>query len=146
MKSLDELLSGKTAPTAYIYFGIAGDFNPWEFANHISLPPDKCIAKHTKNRELEIPKSSLLRYAQVETFSKLVDVYELSEKLVALLEPYLNQLVSAIRMYAATATLQIVLSFPISEDISTPILGLSRRVVSFIASTEASVDIDTYRV
>jgi hypothetical protein len=69
-------------PTAYIYFGIQGDFNPREFAERIQLSPDKCVAKHASNPEHNIPKTSLLRYAQVETFSDLIDIYELAERSV----------------------------------------------------------------
>jgi hypothetical protein len=131
--------------TAYIYFGIQGDFDPHEFAGLINLPPDKCIAKHSSNPEHKIPKTSLLRYAQVETFSDLIDIYELAERSVDILEPHLDSFVSTIRSYGAEAVFQVVLYFPTSEDISTPAFGFSKRVVSFIASTGASVDIDTYR-
>ena len=55
-------------PTAYIYFGIQGDFDPHEFADRIQLSPGKCVAKHASNPEHNIPRTSLLRYAQVETF------------------------------------------------------------------------------
>lgn len=131
--------------TAYIYFGIQGVFDPHEFAGLIDLPADKCNAKHTKNPEHNIPKSSLLRYAQVDTCSAAIDIYELAERSVEILEPHLDSFVSTIRTYNAEAIFQVVLYFPISEAISTPSLGFSKRVVSFIASTGASIDIDTYR-
>lgn len=131
--------------TAYIYFGIQGDFDPHEFAGLIDLPPDKCVAKHSSNAENKIPKTSLLRYAQVETFSDLIDIYELAERSVDILEPLLDSFVSTIRSYGADAVFQVVLYFPTSEDISIPAFGFSKRVVSFIACTGASVDIDTYR-
>jgi hypothetical protein len=131
--------------TAYIYFGIKGDFDPYEFAGLINLPPNECVAKHSSNPEHKIPKTSLLRYAQVETFSDLIDIYELAERSVDILEPHLASFVSAIRSFGADAVFQVVLYFPTSEDISTPAFGFSKRVVSFIASTGASVDIDTYR-
>ena len=131
--------------TAYIYFGIQGDFDPHEFAGLVDLPPDKCVGKHTSNPEHKIPKTSLLRYAQVETFSDLIDVYELAERSVDILEPHLDSFVSTIRSYDAETVFQVVLYFPVSEDIPTPAFGFSKRVVSFIASTGASVDIDTYR-
>lgn len=132
-------------PTAYFYFGIKGDFDPYQFAARVPLSPDECIAKHSSNPEHQIPKTSLLRYAQVETFSDLVDVYELVERSIDILEPHLNSFVSAIRDYSAETVFQVVLYFPVSEDISTPAFGFSNRVVSFIASAGASVDIDTYR-
>ena len=132
-------------PTAYIYFGIQGDFDPHEFADRIQLLPDKCVAKHASNPEHKIPRTSLLRYAQVETFLDLIDIYELAERSIDILEPHLDSFASTIRDYDAEAVFQVVLYFPVSEDISTPAFGFSKRVVSFIASAGASVDIDTYR-
>lgn len=140
-------LSEKIMPaaTAYIYFGIKGDFDPHVFTGRIRLSPDKCIAKHTTNPEHRMPKTSLLRYGQVETVSELIDIYELAERAVDILEPHLDSFASTIRSYDADAVFQVVLYFPVSEDISTPAFGFSKRVVSFMASTGASVDIDSYR-
>ncbi|MBK1883447.1 DUF4279 domain-containing protein [Luteolibacter pohnpeiensis] len=132
--------------TAYIYFGIQGDFDPYEFANRIKLSPDECVAKRANNPDHQIPKASLLRYAQVETFSDLIDIYELAERSIDILEPHLDSLISAIRDYDADPIFQVVLYYPVSEDISTPAFGFSKRVVSIIASTGASIDIDTYRL
>ncbi len=140
------ILSTVQTNTAYIYFGLAGDFDPYEFAARIPLLPDKCVAKHARKPELKIPRQSLLHYAQLGTFSELIDVYELAEKAVNILEPHLDSFASAIRDYDATATLQLVLNFPVSESVSTPMLGFSKRVVAFVASAGASIDIDTYRV
>jgi hypothetical protein len=133
------------SPTAYVYFGIHGDFNPHAFAERIQLSPDKCVAKHASNPEPKLPKTSFLRYAQVETFSELIDIYELTERSVDILEQYSDSFATAIRDFNAIATFQVVLHFPVSEDIATPIFGFSTKVVSFIASQGASVDIDTYR-
>jgi len=132
-------------PTAYIYLGIKGDFDPYEFSSNVPLSPDMCVAKHASNPEHNIPKTSLLRYAQVETFSDLIDIYDLAERSINILEPHLDSFAAAIRYHDAGAVFQVVLYFPVSEDISTPAFGFSKRVVSFIASAGASVDIDTYR-
>ncbi len=134
-----------STPTAYIYFGIHGDFDPHEFSGRIPFSPDKSVAKHTSNPKRKIPKTSILHYAELETFSALIDIYNLAERSVDILEPHLEYFASAIRDFDAQATFQVVLYFPISQDVSTPIFGFSKRVVSFIAATGASIDIDTYR-
>jgi hypothetical protein len=72
-------------------------------------------------------------------------VQKSSSPQVDILEPYLDSFASAISSYDAEAVFQVVLYFPVSEDISTPTFGFSKRVVSFIGSTGGSVDIDTYR-
>lgn len=100
---------------------------------------------HARNPKYSLPKTSILRYAQVETYSEIVDIFELAERSIDILEPHLDSLASAIHDYDTEAVFQVVLYFPVSEDISTPAFGFSRRVLSFIASVGASVDIDTYR-
>jgi hypothetical protein len=131
--------------TAYTYFGISGDFDPYKFATRIQIVPDECTAKHSRNLIHNLPRASLMRYAQLETHSALIDIYDLAERSLDILEPHLDSFCAAIREFNAKAVFQVVLYFPISEDITTPVVGFSKRVISFIASSGASVDIDTYR-
>jgi Domain of unknown function (DUF4279) len=131
--------------TAYTYFGISGDFDPYKLATRIQLVPDECTAKHSNNSIHNLPRTSLMRYAQLETYSALIDIYDLAEKSLDILEPHLDSFSAAIREFNAEAVFQVVLYFPISEDIAEPAIGFSKRVISFIASTGASVDIDSYR-
>jgi hypothetical protein len=131
--------------TAYIYFSLVGDFDPYELAATIPLQFTECTAKHSHNPTREIPKQAILHYAEVETSDALIDIYQLSERAVDLLETHTDVFKKAISQFGATATFQVVIYFPLNETISTPAIGFSQRVLSFIAATGASIDIDTYR-
>jgi hypothetical protein len=132
-------------PASYAYFGLHGDFNPFEFARRIALQPHQCIDMHSRNPLRKLPRTSILDYAQFETAAPIVDIDDLSQKVVTILEPHQEALASAITNSGATATLQVVLYFPVSEDVSTPILIFSQRVIRFLAAVNASIDIDSYR-
>jgi hypothetical protein len=129
----------------YVYFGLSGDFDPVAVSSRIGISPGECVAKHSKNALRRIPRTSLLRYAQTESEAEVIDVYEMAEKAVDLLEPHLESITSAIEEFNAEATFNVVLDFPLSDDVSTPAIGFSRRVVAFVAAVKASIDIDTYR-
>jgi hypothetical protein len=132
-------------PSSYIYLGLRGDFNPFEFSRRIPLRPDECVDMHSRNPLRKLPRATILNYARLETDARLVDIYALSERVVDLLEPHQEQLASAISDYGAIATFNVVLYFPVSEEVSKPILGFSQRVIRFIASVNASIDVDSYR-
>jgi hypothetical protein len=132
-------------PTAYAYFGISGEFNPDEFSAGIGLAPAECLPKHSKDVGRGIPKDSILHYAKVETSSPVIDIYQLTERMVDILEPHRDRFASMIADNKATACLQIVLNFPSSDEVATPVFGISNRVASFVAFTGASIDIDCYR-
>lgn len=131
--------------TAYVYFGIHGDFDPHEFAGRIAFPPDDCIARHSHFPLRKIPVDSILRYAEVETFEELIDIDGLAERVVETLEPHRNEMAAALAAYPATACLHVVLYFPMKEEISTPITSFSAKVVSFVAAMGGYIDIDMYR-
>lgn len=132
-------------PTAYAYFGIKGDFDPLDASRTIPVSPDECIAKHSRNPEHKVPRISILRYAEVSTHDRLIDVYVLAEKVVEKLEPHQEALRRMIDTHGVDALLEVVLHLPVSKDVSLPILGFSQRVVRFLAATGASIDIDCYR-
>jgi hypothetical protein len=131
----------------YIYLGLAGDFDPDAVAREIDLPPTESAAKHSRNAERKLPRCSLMRFGQThaETNDGVLDIYALAEKVVEQLEPYTLQFAEAITKHTAEATFQVVFEFPVSEEVSTPILGFSARVIRFVAATGASIDMDSYR-
>jgi len=131
----------------YIYFGLAGDFDPDAVAREIDLAPTERAAKHSRNAERKLPRCSLMRFGQnhAETKDGVLDIYELAEKVVDQLEPYTLQFADAISKHRAEATFQVVFEFPVSAEVSTPILGFSARVIRFVAATGSSIDMDSYR-
>lgn len=134
-------------PNNYIYFGLTGEFDPTEVAQEIDLAPMRSAGKHSKNPEKRIPRCSIMRFAQTDADQneEVLDVHALADRLVEQLEPYAEQFASAIKKHDAKATLHVVFSFPVSEEVSTPILGFSNRVIRFLTSTGATIDMDSYR-
>jgi len=131
--------------SAYIYFGLSGDFAPSEFDARIPLEADKCEAKHSRDPAHKLPRTTILRYAEHKTFDDLIDIYVLSDLVVDVLMPYVETFKSAIEEFDAEPRFQVVLHFPTSEDISTPAFGFSTKVINFIALVGGHIDIDTYR-
>jgi hypothetical protein len=131
----------------YIYFGLAGDFDPDAVVQGIDLEPTESQAKHSRDPEQQLPRCSLLRFAQThaEDNEPVLDVYELAEKVVDQLEPYTQQFADAILKYDIAATFQVVFEFPVADEVSTPALGFSKRVIQFVAAIQASIDMDSYR-
>ena len=130
---------------ARIYLKIRGDFDPFEFAKRIPLEPATCIDKHTHNPERRLPRTILLDYADTRTDTKLINLYTLTDQCIDSLKPFRDEWIAAVTHFHATIVLQVVLYFPMSEKVSTPIFGFSAGALDFIASLGGSIDVDTYR-
>jgi hypothetical protein len=130
----------------YIYFGLAGEFDPLEVENIIDLKPTESMAKHARFPERKLPKCSLMRFAQThfEEEAVIFDTYKLAEKVIEILEPYQDQISYVVQSFELDATLEVVFELPTSEEISTPILGFSNRVINFLSAVGASIDMDSY--
>ena len=131
----------------YVYFGIRGEFDPEVLAAEIGLTPTRSLAKHSRDAERRIPRTSILRFAQTHAKDndQSVDFYELAESVYNQLKDHAQQICDAVKAHDASATFQVVLDFPGSDEVSTPAIGFSKEVVRFISHTGASIDIDTYR-
>ena len=131
----------------YVYFGIRGEFDPDELAAEIGLTPTKSLAKHSRDAERRIPRTSILRFAQTHAKDddQVIDFYKLAESVYNKLKGHAQKIHDAVKTHDASATFQVVLDFPVSDEVSTPAIGFSEDVVRFISDTGASIDIDTYR-
>jgi len=136
-----------TPSKTYIYFGIRGDFDPAALAAEIGLEPTSCKAKHSRDPEKMLPPKSSLRFAQTHAplDDPSPDIYHLADLVCGILKDHAGQIAESVRAHDLAATFQVVLDFPVSDDISTPAIGFSDEVVRFVARTGASIDIDTYR-
>lgn len=129
----------------YVYFCISGDFDPLEASKKIPIKPDRSVHKHSKDSKRKIPVESSLRYAFTRSDTPIADVYVMSEKVVDILEPHKISIKSVMEEFRAETSLNVVLDYPIDEDIVVPAVGFSSRVVSFLSEVNASIDLDTYR-
>lgn len=130
---------------SYIYFTLFGDFDPEDIAPHISLKPWQSYMKHSRSEEKRLPRVSRLNYALIESSSECPDIYELSEQLVDILEPHKSELTFVTANYKIEASCSICLWISHSLAVSAPAIGFSRRVTQFLASVNASIDVDSYR-
>ena len=132
----------------YAYLGIYGDFDPEDMASLIGIEPSHSEAKHSKViRGRKLPQTSVLRLGQkhAEVIDGFVDVYKLTEDVYLELRDHAENIRNAIKSKNASAILQVVLDFPVADEISTPAIGFSSEVVEFANNVGASIDIDTYR-
>lgn len=131
----------------YVYLGIFGDFDPETLIAEIGADPTSSAAKHSRDPGKGLPRNSTLRFAQTHATSsdEVIDVYGLADDVIGKLSGHEEKLANAIRSHDVTATLQVVLDFPVSDAISTPIIGFSKEVIRFVSEIGASIDIDTYR-
>ena len=138
----------KMSSKNYAYLGIYGDFDPDDMASLIGIEPSQSEAKHSKViRGRKLPQASVLRLGQkhAEVIDGFVDVYKLTEDVYLELRDHTKDISNAIKSKDASAVLQVVLDFPISDEVSTPAIGFSREVIEFANDVGASIDIDTYR-
>ena len=131
--------------TSYIYLTLAGDFDPDEVASKLSLRPWQSYKKSSRSVERCLPRTSRLSYGRVEVTNEVPDVYELSEKMVDILDPYRDEFRVVSERKDVEVCCSVCLWMMRDLSISTPPIGFSTRVTSFIAYVGASIDVDTYR-
>lgn len=133
----------------YVYFGVRGDFDVDAFTAMSGLQPTTAWNKGQRDPKRGLPMVALWDFGPDRTVTDsaddLVDVYALSESLIDLLEPSTDRIAAALAQFGATATLQVVLRISIDDRLSTPAIGFSPKVISFLHRVGASIDIDTYR-
>ena len=132
----------------YAYLGIRGEFDPHALAAEIGLEPTKCVAKHSRDPGRKLPRTSILRFAQThaDDDGESADVYELASAVHGKLKDFTGRIADAVKAGGISATFQVVLDFPVSDEVSTPAIGFSEEVARFISEIGASIDVDTYRV
>ena len=144
MLDVEKYYMPKSNRTAYTYLGLYGDFEAEIVSRLIPLVPDKCQTKHSKNLDHRLPRTSILRYAEVSASDEVPDIYELANKSLSILTPHKEALIGLSRKHCSEVVFQVVLDFSTDEDISTPAIGFTKELLDFIHSLEASIDIDTY--
>ena len=130
--------------SAYVYFGLYGDFDPDVLNERIKIDPTSSCMKGSRNPELVIPKESQWKYSTDEKTAAVIDIYELADSVIHDLEPHVLDIAHAIDEFNLEAVMEVVIRFSTDDEISTPAIGFSRRTLSFIERTNATIDIDTY--
>jgi len=127
---------------AEVYFALYGtDFDPEEVTRRVGLEPTSIKRKG----EPKTRRHSFWKISSGRVEGDIIDVYEISSALVALLAPRAAEIASTRQELALEAVLEIVLWITTDESKSTPAIGFDREVISFLHAVGATIDVDTYR-
>jgi hypothetical protein len=129
-----------------VYFGLYGeDFEPNDISEYTGLTATGVRRRGELNPVVPIPKKSSWKFSTGKIEGDLIDVYEMSDDLVAQLAPYAEKILQATIKFNLTCKLQVVLWIDQDESKSTPAIGFERSVLDFLTAVGATIDIDTYR-
>lgn len=142
--TLTPLGKKKTPNEAYVYFGLRGAFDPDELTVRLGIAPTSSCSQGVRHPERGLPKTSQWEVSTERIIAERIDVYELADQIVSRLEANALQIKDAIAALDLYAVLEVVLYFSTDDDVSTPAIGFSNRVLAFLAKVNASIDIDSY--
>jgi hypothetical protein len=123
---------------------LRGTFDPDEMTLRLGVTPTSSSAQGTRHPQRGLPKTSQWQVSTERIVAEDIDVYELADQIVSQLEGNAAQIKDAIAAFDLHAVLEVVLYFSSDEEVSTPAIGFSHRVLAFLADVNASIDIDTY--
>jgi len=141
MSHLISLISrrGLVANEGEVYFALFGDaFDPASLS--IGVAPSRIKRKANPS-----PKQSSWIFSTGKIYSDLIDIYEMASSIVTALEPYADRILEAKEKHSLDAVFEIVLTISPDDKTPTPAIGFDSRVISFLNTVGASIDIDTYR-
>jgi hypothetical protein len=113
---------------------LRGTFDPDEMTLRLGFTPTSSSAQGSRNPQRGLPKTSQWH----------VSTERIVAEVVSQLEGNAAQIKDAIAAFDLHAVLEVVLYFSSDEEVSTPAIGFSHRVIAFLADVNASIDIDTY--
>ena len=124
-----------------VYFALRGaSLDPSAVTTALGILPTRTLVKGEPR-----PKISTWELSAGKVSEQVVDVYRLSDDLVGMLADHAAAIREVAADQRADVVLQVVLTISQDERMSTPAIGFSKAVISFLASVGASIDIDTYR-
>lgn len=128
-----------------VYFAMYGDdFEPNEVSALVGLLA-KVSRKGERSPHVPLPRNSSWKVSSGRVESEVIDVYEMSEKLVTQLAPFAAKIVEAKNKFNLRCVFQVVLWIDQDEEASMPAIGFEASVINFIHAVAATIDIDTYR-
>lgn len=131
---------------AKVYLGLYGDkVEPDDISDFIGLAATEVRRKGERNPIVPLPRNSSWKFSLGKIDADVIDVYEMSEGLVAKLAPFESKISEAIQKFNLTSVFQVVLWIDQDENKSMPAIGFERPVLNFVNAIEAKIDIDTYR-
>lgn len=130
---------------AEVYFALRGSFNPDEVTLALGVHPTEISRKGNKGTYNANLGFSSWKLSSGQIRGESIDVYEMSERLVAQLAPKTRDISDLMRQLDLFATLQVVVTLSCVENQSTPALGFSQEVVRFLSEVGGQIDVDLYQ-
>lgn len=134
------------ASVGEVYLRLGGDnFEPDKVSQHVGLVATDIRRKGARNPDLPLPRFSSWKFSTGKIEDDVIDVYEMSERLIEKLAPYASKIAEAIEIFNLTCVLQVVLWIDQDDTKSMPAIGFERNVIDFLKVVGGTIDIDTYR-
>ncbi|HEX9173425.1 MAG TPA: DUF4279 domain-containing protein [Telluria sp.] len=132
--------------TGEVYLGLYGDdFEPDDVSTFIGLAATRISRKGERRSDIPLPRTSAWKFSTEKIEDDVIDVYEMSESLIARLAPYAPRIIEAKNVFNLTCVLQVVLWIDQDETKSMPAIGFEHAVIDFLKLVGGSIDVDTYR-
>jgi hypothetical protein len=130
-----------------VYFALDGDdFEPDDVSNYIGIAATKVRRKGSKRAgPPALPRASGWEFSLGRIEDEAIDVYAMSEALIDQLLPNIDRIVEVKAKFGLTCRLQVVLWIDQDDSKPMPALGFERKVIDFLHTTGAAIDIDSYR-
>jgi len=128
--------------TGEVYLGLYGDeFEPDEVSRYIGLSATQIRRKGERSKQVPLPRNSAWKFSSGKIENDLIDVYELSEKLISNLLPYKQKIVEAKEKFGLTCVLQVVIWIDQDESKSMPAIGFEYNVIDFLKEIGGSMSV-----
>lgn len=129
-----------------VYLGLYGDsFEPDDVSRHIGLTATKVHRKGEKNTDVPLPRHSSWEFSIGQIESDVIDVYDMSARLVENLWPYAPKIAAAKGIFGLTCVLQVVLWINQDDTKSMPAIGFEHGVIDFLKVIGGTIDVDMHR-
>ena len=128
-----------------VYFALDGDnFTPDEVTRVLGISPTKIALKGSRVSG-RLPKYTTWSLSTENIENEYIDVYEMASSIIEQLEPKKEEIVKLIKKLNLRPRLEVVLTFSMNEEHSTPAIGFEASTVKFLADVGAFIDVDTYK-
>lgn len=132
--------------TGEVFLGLySDDFEPDDASTFIGLTATRTSRKGERRSDVPLPRESAWIFSTGKIEDDVIDVYEMSESLIAQLAPYASRIAEAKKALNLTCVLQVVLWIDQDETKSMPAIGFEHAVIDFLTLAGGSIDVDTYR-
>jgi hypothetical protein len=132
--------------TGEVCLNLFGDaFDPDEVSQYIGLVGATVRRKGERRPEVPLPRVSAWSFSTGKVEDEVIDVYAMSEALIAKLAPCVHKIVEVKEKFGLTCVLQVVLWIDQDETKSMPAIGFEHTVIDFLKTVGGTIDIDTYR-